>query len=86
MVKRSRVLVAFTHVTGGLKCVSLVWAAWLVPITSCSNQSVQTAVTTGSKLLCAVSDGEGGEWWGEKNRNDNGDKITLLMPPPKLPP
>lgn len=47
MVKRSCVLVTSTHVTDLLKCASAVRAACLVPITPCSNQSAQTAITRG---------------------------------------
>lgn len=47
MVKWSWVLVTSTHVIDLLKCASVVWAAWLVPITPCSNQSAQTAITGG---------------------------------------
>ncbi len=47
MVKWSWVLVTSTHVIDLLKCASVVWAAWLVPITPCSYQSAQTAITGG---------------------------------------
>lgn len=47
MVKRSWVLVTSTHVTDLLKCASVVGAACLVPITPCSKQWAQTAITRG---------------------------------------
>lgn len=62
MVKWSWVLVTSTHVIDSLKCASVVWAAWLVPITPCSNQSVQTAITRGWDGRVGSEMVEGTKW------------------------
>lgn len=69
MVKWSWVLVTSTHVTDSLKCASVVWAAWLVPITPCSNQSAQTAITGGWNGCAGLKtvEGQKGRRWEWQN-------------------
>lgn len=82
MVKWSWVLVTSTHVIYLLKCASVVWAAWLVPITPCSNQSAQTAITrgwNGCAGLKMVKEPKGRRWEWQNLTSQCNHTWTLVL-------